>query len=309
MPDRNAKFTARLGIGTVQFGLDYAISGTELRPDLGEVSNILNLAASAGVRLLDTATGYGDSERVLGRVLEKKSDFRIVTKTASFASNVITAVDAETLIATFEESLAALNARSVYGLMVHNADNLLAEGGEYLYAAMEQLKQQGQVEKIGVSVYTSEQIESLSERYALELVQAPVSILDQRLIAGGQLKALKQAGVEIHARSIFLKGLIFAEPAALPNHFESARATLQRFREETVSHGLTPRSAALSFVLAKEYIDTVLCGVTSANQLAEILDDIRSISDTSLWETERYALTYPRHLNPALWPPFRITGS
>ncbi len=57
---------ARLGLGTVQFGLDYGISNRRGRTTLNEVCGILAIAAENGVRVLDTATTYGESEAILG---------------------------------------------------------------------------------------------------------------------------------------------------------------------------------------------------------------------------------------------------
>ena len=300
--------TARLGLGTVQFGLDYAIDAAETQPSPEDVARILALARSAAVSLLDTASAYGTAEEVLGRALRGSDDFRIVTKTATFDADVIRPADAETLTAVFRQSLGRLGRPSVYGLMVHKAANLLAEGGEYLFEALVALRRSGLVKKIGVSVYDAAQIESLTTRYPLELVQAPVSILDQRLIAGGQLSALKELGIEIHARSAFLKGLVFADPARLPRHFDSSKPALLAFREAAREHSLSLQAAALNFLLDRAELDTVLCGVTGPKQLEEILAAARGTGAGihALPEPARFALTDPDVLNPALWPDFRI---
>ena len=63
--------TARLGLGTVQFGLDYGITNTAGQCPRDEVAGILALAADRGIRLLDTAATYGTSEEVLGAVLPR----------------------------------------------------------------------------------------------------------------------------------------------------------------------------------------------------------------------------------------------
>jgi len=298
--------TARIGIGTVQFGQDYAIDATEKRPDDREVARILRLAATAGVTILDTASTYGNAEQVLGRVLGRTQLFRIVTKTAVFNEASIRKEDSDTLLETFRSSLAALRVQSVYGLMIHKASNLIGDGGERLFDAMQNLKWKGQVKKIGVSVYDAAQIENVMARFPVDLVQVPVSILDQRLIAGGQLKTMKEQGIEIHARSVFLKGLAFADPAKLPDHFDRVRERLQAFRNAVAASGSTPQAVALSFILDNPNIDTVLCGVTSAAQLGQIIDCISGPSAAPLPDPQRFALTDPEILNPGRWPAFRI---
>lgn len=62
--------------------------------------------------------------------------------------------------------------------------------------------------KIGFSTYTPKQIDFLLNNFDFDLVQLPFNVFDNRLIQGGQLKALKKKKIEIHARSIFLQGLL-----------------------------------------------------------------------------------------------------
>ena len=59
----------KLGLGTVQFGLDYGISNCTGRTSSSEVGQILEFAATHDLRVLDTAALYGGSEEVLGNML------------------------------------------------------------------------------------------------------------------------------------------------------------------------------------------------------------------------------------------------
>ncbi|MDC9519477.1 aldo/keto reductase, partial [Pseudoalteromonas sp. Angola-22] len=59
---------------------------------------------------------------------------------------------------------------------------LLSSSGEDYFSQLEQLKAKGIVKRIGVSVYNPKELELLSERFNLDLVQAPVNWLDQRFI-------------------------------------------------------------------------------------------------------------------------------
>ena len=237
---------ARLGLGTVQFGQDYAIAADESRPEAEEVRRILDLAAEGGVTFLDTASLYGNAEEILGRCLAPDHGFRIVAKTATFAGDAVGPAEAGDLRRVFLRTLYNLRTDRVHALIAHKAANLLGPGGEHLFDEMRRLRDEGRVGRIGASVYTAEQIEALLARFPVEFVQAPVSIFDQRLIAGGQLHRLKDMGVEIHARSVFLKGLIFAAPERLPAHFDSAKPRIAAFRHAAREAGLTPMAAALS---------------------------------------------------------------
>jgi aryl-alcohol dehydrogenase-like predicted oxidoreductase len=289
----------KLALGTVQFGLDYGITNPTGRTSAIEVSRILNLAADSGIRLLDTAAGYGDSEKVLGRTLPVKHAFSIVTKTPALRADMAGDEHIGHVIGSFRRSLEKLGQDRVYGVLVHRADDLLSVQGERLMGALLELKHQGLTKKVGVSVYNAEQIDAILSRYPVDLVQLPISILDQRLIASGHLSSLKSAGVEVHGRSVFLQGLLLMSPLTLPAHFLPMRDTLEEYRNYLESLGLTPLEAALGFVLGLPELDSIIVGVNTAGQLQEIL--AAQAVHVAPQEMARFALADPAMLDPSQW--------
>ena len=181
---------ATLGLGTVQFGLEYGLSNKTGRVNAKNVKYLLDESHNSGIDVIDTAYLYGDSERVLGE--NDISFFKVVTKTPHFNKDEIVDEDVSRLISSFKDSLQRMNIQSIYGLLIHNADDLLVPGGNKLFEAMRDLKSKGYVEKIGASVYDSEQVDLLIEKYDFDLVQVPINVFDQRLINGMQIKKLKQ---------------------------------------------------------------------------------------------------------------------
>ncbi|MDB4129586.1 aldo/keto reductase, partial [Flavobacteriaceae bacterium] len=72
---------SKLMLGTVQFGIDYGINNKDGVPSIKEVFEILDFAYNNGVRFLDTAEAYGDSQSVIGKFhLQNNNKFKIVTK-------------------------------------------------------------------------------------------------------------------------------------------------------------------------------------------------------------------------------------
>ena len=60
---------SKLVLGTVQFGINYGINNTSGQVPLSEVVEILKIATKAGIKTLDTSSGYGESEMVLGKAM------------------------------------------------------------------------------------------------------------------------------------------------------------------------------------------------------------------------------------------------
>lgn len=293
----------KLGLGTVQFGADYGISNKDGKTPTAEVAAILDAATELGVRIIDTACLYGDSEDVLGRSMPPDSRFDIVTKTPQFAKQSLDEADAQQVEDTFRSSLLRLNRPSVYGLLIHRADDLFVSGGDLLMDRLLTLKQSGLVSKIGVSVYSAHQIDEVLARFPIDLIQLPINALDQRLLQSGHLQKLKRAGVEIHARSIFLQGLLLMGLQDVPDYFSSIRERLESYHRFIEAQGLIPIQAALGFVANIPEIDQVICGVNNRQQLREICAAVQVKVRSE--DYADFAVMDEAIVNPALW---RIRG-
>lgn len=288
----------KLGLGTVQFGVNYGISNPDGQTAGEEVTDILAVAQQNGIRVIDTAALYGSSEEVLGNALPTGNQFKLVTKTVRFDTDTITSADASLLEQAFVRSLQKLRCSSVYGLMIHNVADVLAHGGGRLMDRLAALKQRELVTKIGVSVYTAEQIEMVLERFEIDLIQLPINVFDQRLLQGGQLAKLKAAGVEIHARSAFLQGLLLMEPSTLSSHFDTVKLHLRRYQEYFIQRGVTPVQAALGFVAGLDEIDVVICGVNNHQQLEELCTAATPLPAVDFHD---FAINDDLILNPSKW--------
>jgi len=248
--------------------------------------------------LIDTACHYEKSEQVLGDWYEELSSFAVVTKTPIFNNSTITAEHAQELRTAFERSLHLLRVQCVDGLLVHHAPNLLAPGGEWLFDELIALKTVGLVRQIGVSVYSGDIAEQIVDRFPIDIVQAPINLLDRRLTQNGTLTRLKAKGVEIHARSAFLQGLLLASPAMLPPAFHDVRELLEDFQRTALNAGFRPAQAALHYLLTIPEVSRVLVGVESLSQLNEIIHDFPL--ETSI-DYSCYQVDDVRILDPSCW--------
>jgi aryl-alcohol dehydrogenase-like predicted oxidoreductase len=288
---------ARLGLGTVQFGLDYGISNAGGRPSEEEVREILASAVNGGMDLIDTAAAYGDSEAVLGRCLPE-AGIRLVTKTRPLRERT-NGSDIAWISEGFARSLQRLRLDSVEGLLVHHAADLLGPSGDAIYAELVRLKDDGRVRRIGLSAYTGAEVDAALGRYDIDLIQIPVNVLDQRLMLGGQIQRLRARGVEIHVRSVFLQGLLLMEPANAPTYFSAIRPMLQAWRDVLTEGGMTPAEGAFAFVHSLD-VDVVLVGVENAQQLQANQQDFSRARDSQP-DFTRFALADEAFLNPSCW--------
>ena len=261
-------FEHKIGLGTVQFGLDYGISNEKGRPSLEEVQRILKVAYDRGLDVLDTAAGYGESEMVLGKCLKgfPLKAFKIITKFKHCSTE-------SELREQFAQSVKRLNVDEVYGLMAHRPSELV-EFPE-VWSGLLALKSEGIVVKVGYSLNTLNEFQQLEEMHEImgypDVVQVPFNYFDTRFVE--TLKKLKSKGCEIHCRSVFLQGLFFTSTEKLSAHFDSIKIEIQRLQDE-FGKGLS--GALLNYALEKEFIDRVIIGVQSAEQLSENIDELKA---------------------------------
>lgn len=286
--------SCRLALGTVQFGLDYGISNTQGQVPAVEVARILLRAAEAGIDTLDTSYSYGNSEQVLGEALQPLGvPLRVVTK---YPVEADVGAPAEVWV----ESQRRLRGYPVYGYLLHNYHSFRErlERVDFL----QQLRARGEVQRTGFSVYQPQDLaEILDKQLPFELIQLPYSVLDQRFAPF--LPELKRRGVEIHARSAFLQGLVFCAPETLPAQFAAALPSLRRLRAIAEQSGLPLATLCLGFALANPLLDRIVVGVQSLANLEQNLSVLELAGQIQPWLAQLAELKLKDEtiLNPSLW--------
>ena len=191
----------KLAIGSVQFGQKYGISNKNGIVIPKEVHAILNLANENGIDTIDTAKEYGRSENVIGQYInEKKTKWKIISKYKNYD---------EGIMHQFLRSAKLLNTKPTI-VLAHNVNFYM---DSRFQKEVQQLRDEGFIKKIGVSIYSKKEIDIvLKSKLKPEVVQLPINILDNRLYHYGCLERLVAEKVQIHARSIFLQGLFYLTP-------------------------------------------------------------------------------------------------
>ena len=284
----------KLALGTVQFGLDYGVANASGRVPLQEVKAILQSALAYEMDTLDTAIAYGDSETVLGQLGINK--WKAVTKLPAVPNdchNITQWVHDQ-----IQQSITRLGVTHLHGVLLHRPSQLLQSMGPALYAGLQDLKAKGLTHKIGVSVYGVNELAPLFDSYLLDLVQAPLNILDRSLVESGWAGRLHAAGVEVHTRSAFLQGLLLMPPSQRPAKFNLWSDAWTVWDSWLAYEGLSPVEGCLRYVSNLLEIDRVVVGVDTTVQLNEI---IKAAEGQLASLPEFGTLHDARLINPATW--------
>lgn len=279
-------------LGTVQFGLAYGISGPGAAVPEAEVRAILDAAAAAGVRRLDTAPVYGDIEaRVAG--LAGAHPFRITTKLPPRPAGLSPAEAADWTRARLGDARAHLGAR-IDRVLWHRAADLAGEAGRAAWQAAAETTA-GWGVRLGASLYDPAELPALAALPGFAAVQVPGNALDRRFAA-----PLAGTGLAVDVRSVYLQGLLVADRAAMAARLPAAAAVLARWHRWCAENGLTPVEAALAAARALYPQADLAVGVQSRAELDETL---AALDRPPLSPDPALAVEDPEIIRPDRWRP------
>lgn len=256
-----------LVLGTAQFGSGYGVTNTVGRLTDESVAAIVERALAGGVRLFDTAAGYGDAERRLGATLANDERAGVITKFALPPEG-----EAATAAALFEESLDRLAVSRLSGLLLHDMRNLADPRWPHALDIVREARANGRISRIGVSIYDVPDLERALEVFPdLDLVQVPGSVLDRRLLDSRLLAEIHDAGIEVHVRSVFLQGILLADPLGLDERFGPLVPHLVQLRERAADAGVPIAELVVQQVRDHPVADALVVGATSVDELEQVL--------------------------------------
>ena len=154
---------------------------------------------------------------------------------------------------------------------MHRANQLIDYDGKII-GYLEKLKNDGLVKKIGISIYAPEELESILANFSIDIVQAPMNLIDRRLKNSGYLNLLKKKKIEVHIRSIFLQGLLLMNKDSLPSKFKKWKNLSEDWYywlDENPK--LSALDICINYIKSIHEIDKIIVGVDSCNQLEEVL--------------------------------------
>ena len=271
--------------------MPYGIANYKGKVSKVEVETILNFAYKAGINTIDTATGYGNSENIIGHHLKKHvtQKWFIITKVSG---------SKDKLYDQLSQSIDKLGA-TPSGVLAHSIDDYL---GTIFCDKPDKIKKKFLIEKIGVSIYEEEHIDCVLAAKTPDIIQCPLNILDTRLYRNGILDKMKANGLEIHVRSVFLQGMFYLPDKILQQSFSDVLPTIRKLRTIAQNADLTLAELSLMWVCSLEQVDKVIIGVDNVEQLMDHIKTLNKNINTAIFE-EALSIKYENEniLNPSLW--------
>ena len=285
----------KLILGTVQFGLKYGINNSIGKLKKDEVLSLMKFAYNSGIRILDTAEAYGNAHQLIGDFHNKNDNlkFKIITK---FPHKIKLSLIGTKII----EYLDLLHVKTLDIIMFHSFESF--QSNYKALNSLNELKSNGLINNVGVSVYTNAQLESLLNEDLITVVQLPFNLLDNSNVRGDLINRLKRKGKIIHTRSAFLQGLFFKSTNDKNPIVQELKTELELLNQISIGSNCSIEELALSYCINQKNIDNVIIGVDSISQLnANIKASGFQIKENALKTINGIVVKDLELLNPSLW--------
>lgn len=294
----------KLCLGTVQFGMDYGVFNTP-KKDPEYCINCLDYATQNGIDAIDTATAYGDAERIVGEFLSRKTINRdklfISTK---HLPNILDDYKKEDYVKVIREnlqnSLATLNTDYVDAYYFHSSRYAFQPE---LLEAISLMQKEGLAKKVGVSVYYPDEAMACFSNPNINCIQAPYSIFDHRMKESGVFKSGDENGFDIDVRTVFVKGLIRLREDEIPEHLIKAKPILANLDKVCEDTGYSRIELAMGYVKREKAISHLVFGVRSLEQLKEDISSFDKEIPDSLFDEidDQFSGISADLVIPSLW--------
>ena len=253
-------------LGTAQIGMNYGINNELGQIPITDVRKLIRIAKDQSIKCIDTAIGYGSSEKILG-----ESDvqlFNIITKLPLIPDN--TKNIKEWVEAQVEGSLKRLKVKKIYCLFMHYPNQLMEHYGNELYSSLFNMKKKGWIDNIGISVYDPSELEKILPIYSIDIVQLPFNLFDRRFYEQGWFDKLSKMNIKIFVRSIFLQGLLL-NPNKIKEKFLPWKNLFSEYHMWLKVNQIIPIEACIHFIKSYSIINGVIVGVDKSSHLDQIM--------------------------------------
>ena len=253
---------SQLSLGTVQFGLDYGVANQSGQIGFDEAKKIIEYVTQNGINCFDTAREYGNSEKVLGKILQ--NDNFIISK--------IKSKDFDNLDENIIKSLDNLNQKTLFGLLLHDSDKLFSwtQDDE---RKIDSLKNNNQINLFGISIYTNNEFKEAIKNDSIDIIQIPFNLFDQRAIRYKWFEKAKENNKLLVIRSIFLQGLLLMDKDNIPLHLQEAKEYIIKLNDIVKQLKISKESFLFSFIKYYAKDSIILFGCDNLSQAKQNIQE------------------------------------
>jgi len=169
-----------------------------------------------------------------------------------------------------KQKITQANISNFETILIHNYEDIKIQNLFLLFRLMNSFKRLGLTKKIGISIYNPKSIINLNKGYKIDVIQAPLNIIDRRFADVKIVNLLKKKNIKFQARSIFLQGLLLEKEKKLKNA-SGKKNTFTGFFNMCKKKNVSSYEACVNFIKDQKFIDSLVIGIENVEQLKEFI--------------------------------------
>ena len=255
---------SKLVLGGANFGQSYGINRNKIK--LEEIDKILSYLKKKKEKIIiDSSPNYKNCEKILKNL--KFQNFLIVTKIKGLPKRKI---EIKKFIENFIYRHKKKTKKNIYAILLHDEIELSnIKRLSFIVQILNKIKRQGIIKKYGFSIYDYNKYKKNILKMKPDILQFPLNIVDNR-INKDDLKKLKKNKISLHARSVFLQGILLQNQKDLPKKFKKFNKVWQEYDKKFFGSSSNKLETCLGEVISNNYINKIVIGFNSFFQFKEI---------------------------------------
>lgn len=264
----------KLIIGTANFLKQYGLMKTYVKKS--EVFKIFKFIKDKKINNIDSAIIYDNFFK-----LKKKINFRninintkIFFKDEDFKNNLFK----KKYLKIIKDKININNLEKFETIFIHNFEKIRKKNYDKVFDFMNEIRSYKLTKKIGVSLYNPKYLKKIKKEYKLDIVQAPINLVDRRFLSANVKKIIKKKNLLLQARSIFLQGTLLNNYKSMKFFRLKKKNIFSDYNNWCIDNEIEKRTGCINFIKDQKIIHSVVIGVDSLTQCKQIYNDYVSRS-------------------------------
>lgn len=259
----------KLILGTSNFGSFYGLGSKKKRYGFSnkELEKISIIANKKKINFIDTSFNYKNSHLKVSKL--SISNKKIITKVS--VKKIVNKKNFKNLVKKKISLIIKKLNFKVYALLIHDFYLLSKTDSIKAIKILNELKKEKLFLNTGISIYDPNEILKIYNKVPFDIVQVPINVIDNRFEKFKYLGQLKKRNIKIIGRSCFLQGILSMNKA-LPENLVNFADKILLWKNWCDARGLDYVRACIHFLKNKKYLDFIIFGFDTPDQLIDLLN-------------------------------------
>jgi aryl-alcohol dehydrogenase-like predicted oxidoreductase len=279
----NMNLKKKIILGTAQFSNDYGISNNGKKINTSKLFKF----AKKNMQYIDISNKYFKSNKVPNYI--KKNKLKKCIK--------INFLEKKNFIKEINAQIKNFN--NIYCVLIHNPNDLYNKKIKNIINYLLFLKKSKKIKKIGSSIYTVSDFEQTLKVFdnRPDIIQLPISIIDRTFLNKKIVSVIKKNKIEIHARSIFLQGLLLINKNNRNSYFAKWNYLFKKWdKMQSIQKKIT---CCIKFIKNIDFVKFIVVGFINKEQLSLFFNCLNQ--NVNINKLMKFKSNDKKLINPTEW--------